>query len=83
MDRRYCYYVCSTGQEDPRGIIPSVVYEGEPGHYPLVGRGTAATPWFWGKTLDEARKVCREQNERLGLSPEDVNKIVASSMFPR
>lgn len=53
----------------------------EPGHSPLTGRGEGATPWYWGKTLEEARKVCAAANLRRGITEEDAIKIVTSSMF--
>lgn len=81
-DRRMCYYI-PVEQFDENGYIPSVVFENEPGHNPLRGNGKLATPWYWGKTYEEAIETCRKANEKLGLTPEDVDKIVMSSMFPR
>lgn len=76
---RVCFYQ-DMHSHDERGFIPSVVTEGEPGHAPLVGRGTMAMPWYWGKTYDEAAAQCAKENAKLGLSDEDVVEIMISSM---
>ncbi|TDC02666.1 hypothetical protein E1091_00245 [Micromonospora fluostatini] len=62
-----------------RGYVPSVVVEGKPGHIPLSGQGEGAQPWYWGATLEEARKIATEHNARRGLTESDVQEIVASS----
>ena len=76
---RKCFYI-PDDQFDENGYIPSLVTEGEPGHAPLKGNGAHASPWYWGKTYEEAMTVCVKENERLGISPEDAARIVLSSM---
>ena len=76
---RQCFYI-PAGQCDDQGYIPSLVTEGEAGHAPLTGSGSHAAPWHWGKTYEEAQQVCKEENERLGISVDDALKIVSSSM---
>jgi hypothetical protein len=76
---RTCFIVFPD-QHDAHGYIPSLVTEGEPGHAPLTGRGTAGQPWYWGTTYEAARETCARENERKGLSPEDVTEIMLSSM---
>jgi hypothetical protein len=76
---RVCFYI-PFGQCDDAGYIPSAVTEDEPGHAPLTGRGAHSAPWHWGKTYEEAKAICAEENARLGLSEDDVTAIVASSM---
>lgn len=76
---RQCFYQ-PIEQYDENGWIPSLVTEGEPGHTPLTGSGTAAAPWYWGKTYEEARARCQEENGKLGINPADAAKIVLSSM---
>ncbi len=77
---RHCFII-QEGQCDEGGYIPSLVTEHEAGHSPL--RGDPAkfqTPWYWGKTYEQAKKVCAAENARLGLSGSDVIDIVASSI---
>jgi hypothetical protein len=77
---RSCYWINESQEPDPeRGYIPSVVTEGEPGHSPLSGNGAHAAPWYWGN-LESARRIAFEENQRLGLTDEDVMAIVLSSM---
>ena len=82
MEKRFCYYIPVNGNKDGLGFIPSVVYEGEAGHFPLIGDGSGASPWRWGNTLSEAESICKTRNhEKLGLSDEEINEIIISSMF--
>jgi len=72
-------YVIVPGQRDDNGIIPSVVKEGETGHFPLMGKD-GKSPCHWGHTNDAAQKVCDWMNEMLGLSRNDVDRMVGASM---
>lgn len=74
----FCYTVLEH-QYDAEGFIPSTVFEGESGHYPMTGQGECSSPWHWGKTFEQAKEVCQIQNERLGLTREDVVRITLSS----
>jgi hypothetical protein len=76
---RQCFYI-PADQYDGNGYIPSLVTEGEPGHAPLTGNGPGASPWYWGKSYEQAQAVCTQENARLGISAEDAAQIVASSM---
>jgi len=76
---RWCYAVFET-QRAERGYIPSVVTEGEPGHQPLIGRDDLSEPWYWGQTFEDARSVCEKANAERGISVEDAEHIVASSI---
>ena len=84
--RRFCY-VISQGSHNSKanrkewgGYMPSLVVEGESGHYPMQGGDHEwAVPWIWGKTLREAKKTCASYNKRRGLSKEDVVEITYSS----
>ena len=84
--RRYCHVVVhSANPEDSRkkwgGYMPSIVIEGESGHYPMQGGDHEwAVPWIWGKTFKKACESCDAYNKRRGLSEKDVNDIVYSSM---
>ena len=77
--RRTCIFVSET-MLTKDGYIPSVVTEDEPGHAPLTGNGDFARPWYWGHDIVEARRLAREYNEQLGLSEDDVQAIILSSM---
>jgi hypothetical protein len=77
----WCYYI--DPMQDPKahgGFIPSVVEDGEPGHWPLLGRGECASPWVWGKTLAEAEAVCAQANEGIGVDRRTAAFIVLRSM---
>lgn len=77
---RRCYIIL-LDQRDEDGYIPSLVVEGEPGHSPLAGDGPFAQPWHWGRTYDEAKRICAKYNaDDFGLTEVDTAIITASSM---
>lgn len=76
---RWCFAVFEW-QRNEHGFVPSIVTEDEPGHAPLVGRGELAQPYYWGDTIDVARKTCDRANAKIGISPEVAEHIVASSI---
>src|SRR5262245_6151884 len=76
---RQCFAVFES-QRNERGFIPSLVTENEPGHSPLIGRGELSEPWYWGQTIEEARKVCDRANLERGITPTAAAEIVASSI---
>ena len=83
--QRWCYYV-PTGQHSKKhgGYVPSKVVENEEGHYPMTGGGHEwAEAWVWGKTHEEAMKVCNEVNARMNVSNDRMHEIVASTMKVR
>lgn len=77
---RWCYAVIPGQRHPERGYIPSIVTEGESGHAPLVGRDDDSEPWYWGTTWEQAQATAASCNADLGLSPEDVDEIMASSI---
>lgn len=77
--KRYCFFI-DESMYTPNGYIPSVVTEDEPGHSPMMGKGELSQPWYWGKDIDTAKRIARESNEKLGLSDDDVDEIVTSSI---
>jgi hypothetical protein len=77
---RKCFYIPADAHVDGKGFVPSMVTENEPGHAPLVGNGEFAEPWYWGLTLDKANAIAARENERLGLTADDVTEIIVSSM---
>tara|TARA_E500000331_G_C16601491_1_gene431907 strand:+ start:132 stop:395 length:264 start_codon:yes stop_codon:yes gene_type:complete len=83
MSRRMIVYVPTDSySEKHKGYIPSVVYENESGHYPLVGNGPFALPWVWGDDYEKATKIAAKHNASMGISEEEADKILTSSMFP-
>jgi hypothetical protein len=78
VPKTYCYAV-HPEQRDDNGFIPSVVYSGLVEHHPLMGKGINGTPHYWGKTWEEAQRLCGERNKELGLTKEDVANILESS----
>lgn len=77
---RYAFWINEAQEAGPRGHIPSVVFEGVSGHYPMVGQGELAQPWYWGDTAT-AKDIARRENAKLGLTSDDVLDIITSSMF--
>lgn len=77
----WCYYIPPTQDvSEHGGYVPAVVEQNKPGYWPLLGRGTCASPWIWGQTYAEAEATCLEQNRKRGISPEQATQIIASSM---
>jgi hypothetical protein len=78
---RKCFYIPADAFVPGKGWIPSLVTENEPGHAPLAGDGSYfAEPWYWGMTFQEARTIAAAENAKLGLTEQDVNDIIISSM---
>jgi hypothetical protein len=73
-----CIYVNETMATDG-GFIPVVVVEDEAGYTPLSG-GDDGQPWVWGPTIGDAQQQVAECNADLGLTTDDVFRIIASSM---
>jgi hypothetical protein len=80
MSKRWCFFIPADAYDEGKGYVPSVVYEGEPGHSPLRGDGPHAEPWHWGMTYEQAKEFAQRANAEMGLSKESVAEIVASSM---
>jgi hypothetical protein len=87
-ERRFCYVIPHDAFIEGFGYRVSIAIEKESGHWPTGDLRTlegdysngATMPWFWGMTYEEACKACDEQNARLGYTPEEAFKIVASTM---
>lgn len=79
LEKRQCWFLLESEPSlgNPDQFRVCLVTEDEPG-YQATGHGEgveAVEPWYWD------RETCRVKNEQRGLSNEDVDKIVASSMF--
>lgn len=84
-EKRFCYFVPVDGLVDGYGFRPSLVFENEPGHFPVgtwpyEGKPGQTVPWFWGPTYDEAVACADKLNDSMGINPEEAFKIVTSSM---
>jgi len=78
--RRWVYYVDPSQTPDPvSGFMPSIVFEGESGHFPLKGNGEGSAPWRWG-SLEQAEETAKHENEMRGFDGNDVAEIILSSM---
>lgn len=80
---RYCYYISAGEYVEGEGYRASVVFENVPGHSPTGNWPCGPRdrrPYFWGHTLGAAQAIAKLENDRLGLSEEDVREIIGSSM---
>ncbi len=80
-DGDFCYFI-PVGAKVDGGFIPSVVHANKPGHSPMIG-GPDQAPWVWGPTYEDAQACAKEKNKQMGLTEEDADKIIASSMAAR
>ena len=72
---RSVYFINQLVRADDGGYIPCIAVENEPGFY--------KTDWNWGSDLDLAWQYADEKNKAMGYTPEEVCRIVFSSMFPQ
>ncbi len=75
---RYMWYINPASHEEGKGYRPSIVIEGECGHFPNGGGETE--PWYWGDDLEQAEAIARQRNARMGLTEADETRILMSSM---
>lgn len=76
----FCFAVIDS-EQDADGYVPCVVFEGENGYVPAARAGEdVCAPPSWGPCLEEARARCRAANERLGISAEQAERLVASAL---
>jgi hypothetical protein len=80
INNRHCMTIVPSEFDYGKGYVPCMVVGGHAGYFPMRG-GDDKRPWYWGLELERAREVCAEYNSsQLGLTPEDVTQIIASSM---
>lgn len=77
VDGHFMFHVDET-MHTKDGYRPSIVVEGERGHFPNGGGDTE--PWYWGHDLAVAQKIARDRNAAMGLSVKDQDRILMSSM---
>lgn len=69
----WCWYI-PHGTDYDGQFIPSIVIENEPGHFPDKN-------WKWGKDYKIACKAAQQINERRGISEQEAQRIVDSSIL--
>lgn len=72
-EQRCCYFI-SHSQKDSKGYIPCIAIECEGGYY--------KTDWHWDCDYEDAWTLAQSKNMDLGLTDEDVEYIIMTSMFP-
>lgn len=82
---RRVLHVDETMLYEGHGFRPVFVVEGEDGwrangDWPYEGKPGQVMPWFFGPTIEDARRQCAQMNERLGISEREAVMIVARAM---
>lgn len=77
-ENRWCYFIPL--QESGGGFIPAYVEEGVEGYRMMSGNGPFAAPWIWGTDERSANEVCDAVNAKRGITKDDQQKIILSSM---
>ena len=72
-DSRSVYFLMESQRDENGELIVCIAIEGESGYY--------KTDWRWGKDIDWAEEVARKKNADMGISEEEANKIMLSTMF--
>lgn len=78
-------HVDETMVVEGHGFRPVFVIDGEAGFHangtwPYEGKPGQTCPWFFGPTIEDARRQCNQHNERLGVSEREAVMIVAAAM---
>jgi len=68
-----------------RGFRVAFAVEGERGYFPTgtwpyTGAAGETMPWFWGPTIEDARRHAAAHNERRGIGADEATRIVVASM---
>ncbi len=74
MHRRRAYFINPAVKTERGAFIPCIAVEDEPGYY--------ETKWEWDTTLKKAQELAQRINDRLGITAEDAERIVLSTMKP-
>lgn len=80
--KRWIAYIPPTTVPCEDGYRVSFVIENESGHFPTgdTPEGGQTEPWYWGPTLKDAEECAAKYNADRGISPEEADKILVSSM---
>jgi hypothetical protein len=83
MEKRFVYFVLETQKDENGEFLVLCAVEGESG-YRIMGGDPGQAPWHWGKDFEAAEAIAEMKNASLGLSKEDADAIVASTMrYPK
>ena len=88
-NKRFIAFIPADAFVQGEGMRVSIVFENESGHFPTGGAGTGKEPWYYGNIRDaatsyeEACRTAEEWNASRGISPEEAQKILDSSMTAR
>jgi len=82
---RQVLHVDETMFYEGHGFRPVFVIEGETGYHengtwPYEDKVGQVMPWFFGPTIEDARRQVAQMNERLGISEREAVMIVALAM---
>lgn len=83
FNKPHCLYVDETMKDPETGrFIPSMIFENEPGHYPMKGDPSKhQAPWYVGSTIETAEETVKEINaEKYGVDEDQALNILISSM---
>ena len=77
---RRCFFVDRDCRQEG-GYVPVLVVIDEPGIRPMIGPRPPDSTWFWGTTLDEAKRIADLVNhEAFGVDADEANQIIAANM---
>jgi hypothetical protein len=71
---RTAYFVSESITNDKGEFVPCIATENKSGYN--------LTDWSWGKDFGVAQQCAIDKNTRLGITQEDADRIVLSSMKP-
>lgn len=74
LHRRKAYFVNPAVKTKHGAFILCIAEEDEPGYY--------QTNWEWDATLKKAQELAQRMNDRLGITAEEAERIVLSTMKP-
>ena len=72
--KRIAYFVLDTEQTKEGAFVVCVAVEGEPGYFKV--------DWGWHCSFTRAKAEAVLMNDALGLTEEEVNEIIISTMGP-
>lgn len=82
---RRCYFIPADAYVEGYGFRVAIVTEDEPGYaltgtWPYSGKPGETMPYFWGHEYAAACEAAEQQNAKLGLTPQDTDAILCSSI---
>ena len=71
MEKKIAYLIIET-EKDEKGYIPCLVRDGDRGYF--------TTDWRWGSDINIAKRLAKERNEAMGITPLETAKLILQSM---